>query len=106
MIERPSTRPGKTIGSEATLSRIQRPGSFVLTTIQQMTEVTSTITVSLPKESISVFHTDRPRFGEVKIKREGARERLFSACHEGTEYNLWNQDQSSTAKGSTTISRK
>src|SRR6266705_75463 len=41
MIERPSTSPGKTIGSEATLSRSQRPGSLVLTTIQQMTEVTS-----------------------------------------------------------------
>ena len=63
MIESPSTSPGKTIGSEATLSRSQRPGSLVLTTIQQMTEVTSMITVALPKERISVFHTERTRFG-------------------------------------------
>src|SRR5947207_3008991 len=46
MIERPSTSPGKTIGSEAKLSRSQRPGSLVFTTIQQMTEVTSMITVA------------------------------------------------------------
>src|SRR6266702_2204120 len=68
MIERPSTSPGKTIGSEATLSRSQRPGSLVLTTIQQMTEVTSMITVALPKERIGVPH----RAGEVRVGEDEA----------------------------------
>ncbi len=63
MIERPSTRPGNTSGSEATLSSSQRPGSLVLTTIQQITALTSMISVALPKESSTVFHTERARFG-------------------------------------------
>ncbi len=63
MIARPSTRPGKTIGSEAMLSRSQRPGSLVFTTIQQMTEVTSMMSVALPNASRSEFHTERVRFG-------------------------------------------
>jgi len=51
------------MGSEATLSRSQRPGSLVFTTIQQMTEVTSMMRVALPNERSSVFHTERARFG-------------------------------------------
>jgi len=45
------------------LSSSQRPGSGVFTTIQQMTEVTSMISVALPKESSSVFQTVRREFG-------------------------------------------
>jgi hypothetical protein len=63
MIDRPSTRPGNTIGSEAMLSSSHRPGSLVFTTIQQMTDVTSMITVALPKASSRLFHTERVRFG-------------------------------------------
>jgi hypothetical protein len=45
------------------LSSSHRPGSFVFTTIQQMTEVTSMITVAVPRESMRLFHTERVRFG-------------------------------------------
>ena len=42
--------PGKTSGSEAILSSSQRPGSFVFTTSQQITEVTSMTTVAVPND--------------------------------------------------------
>ena len=63
MIDSPSTSPGNTIGSDATLSSSQRPRNFVFTTIQQMTDVTSITIVALPNESTTLFHTVRPRFG-------------------------------------------
>ncbi len=69
MIARPSTRPGKTIGSEAMLSSSQRPGSLVFTTIQQITEVTSMMRVALPIASSRLFHTERVRFGYERIVR-------------------------------------
>ena len=69
MIARPSTMPGNTIGSEATLSSSQRPGIFVFTTIQQITEVTSMISVALPtREQQAVPH----RRAEVRIVEDGA----------------------------------
>src|SRR4051812_43712790 len=74
MIARPSTMPGKTIGSEAKLSSSQRPGSRVFTTIQQITEVTSMMTVALATASSRLFQTERNRFvlddGAVRIERQ------------------------------------
>ncbi len=64
MIDSPSTSPGNTIGSDATLSSSQRPGSLVFTTIQQMTDVTSITIVAVPNESRRLFH-DRTR--EVRV---------------------------------------
>ena len=58
--------PGNTIGSEAKLSRSQRPGSFVLTTIQQMTDVTSMISVALDTASSKLFQKARSWFRSVR----------------------------------------
>ena len=63
MIATPSTSPGNTIGSDAMLSRSQRPGSLVFTTIQQMTDVTSMTIVAVPNESRKLFQTVPGRFG-------------------------------------------
>ena len=63
MIESPSTMPGNTKGSDATLSRSQRPGSFVFTTIQQITDVTSITIVAVPNDSRRLFQTVRARSG-------------------------------------------
>ena len=59
MIDSPSTRPGNTIGSEARLSSSQRPGIFVFTTIQQITEVTSMMIVALLEHSSRLFQIAR-----------------------------------------------
>jgi hypothetical protein len=83
MIARPRTRPGNTIGSEATVSRTDRPGSFVLTTIQQMTEVTSITMVALPTARNRLFHTVRPRSGYANTNRYGSSVRLPSASRDG-----------------------
>ncbi len=63
MIDSPSTIPGNTKGSDATLSRSHRPGSFVFTTIQQITDVTSMTDEAVPNESNTLFQTVRPRSG-------------------------------------------
>src|SRR5262244_689261 len=99
MIARPRTSPGNTIGSEATLSSSHRPGIFVFTTIQQITEVTSMIRVALQSERTSVFHTVRPRFGYEKMYRYGSCVRLWSACHDGIVSNFWYKDPATTEKG-------
>ena len=63
MIASPSTRPGNTSGSEARLSRSERPGSFVRSTIQQKIDVTSMISVALPSARKILFQTAVPIAG-------------------------------------------
>ena len=63
MIDRPSTRPGITIGSEAMLSSIQRPGIFVRSTIQAMTAESSVTPVAQLSASTTLFHTASPKPG-------------------------------------------
>ena len=55
--------PGNTSGSEAMLSSSQRPGIFVFTTSQQITDVTSITTVAEPNESTRLFHMVLARSG-------------------------------------------
>ena len=69
MSDRPSTMPGKTSGSDAMLSSSHRPGILVLTTIQQITDVTSMTTVAEPNESRMLFQTVLARSGYVKMNR-------------------------------------
>ena len=57
MIASPSTKPGKTSGSEARLSSIQRPGTLVRTTIHAMTAETSMTVLALPIARTTLFQT-------------------------------------------------